>query len=247
MPAMNLLPNGYIRAVLFDLDDTLCHHRPRAGEIFNAYVASLGIPLNSEDVQRATRWEHYYFANSPEIRVDKQQHQNQTFEVNSFWISFSRRRLNVLGCSPAQATELAPQVAQYMIEHYHHDVFVPNDAYRLLDYLHQAGYILGTVSNRNHPYDHHLEALGLRQYFHFTLAGGEIQSFKPEPAIFEEALRRANTSPAETLYIGDNYFADIIGARRAGLWPVLYDPDGVFPEADCPTISSFDQLMTQLK
>ncbi len=246
---MSLSVNAQVRAVLFDLDDTLRHHRPRWGEAFNVYVASLGIPLHSEDIQRAARWEHYYFADSPESRADRQQYPNQshTFEVNAFWINFCRRRLIVLGCSPAQAAELAPQVNQYMLEHYHYDTFVPDDAHHLLAYLHQTGYILGTVSNRHHPYDHHLETLGLRHYFHFTLASGEIQAFKPDPAVFEEALRRANTSPAETIYIGDNYFADVIGARRVGLQAILYDPNGIFPEADCPTITSFDQVLALLR
>jgi FMN phosphatase YigB (HAD superfamily) len=46
-------------------------------------------------------------------------------------------------------------------------------------------------------------------------------------------------SPEQTLYIGDNYFADVVGARRAGLRPVLYDPKGLFHEPGCPVIASF--------
>jgi FMN phosphatase YigB (HAD superfamily) len=47
--------------------------------------------------------------------------------------------------------------------------------------------------------------------------------------------------------VGDNYFADVVGARRAGLQPVLYDPRALYPEADCPIITSFDQLIPVLK
>jgi putative hydrolase of the HAD superfamily len=54
-------------------------------------------------------------------------------------------------------------------------------------------------------------------------------------------------SAHETIYIGDNYYADVVGARRAGLRPVLYDPQGVFPEADCAIIKSFDELNSILK
>ena len=42
--------------------------------------------------------------------------------------------------------------------------------------------------------------------------------------------------------MGDNYFADVVGSLRAGLRPVLYDPNGLFPEAGCAVIQSFDQL-----
>jgi putative hydrolase of the HAD superfamily len=79
------------------------------------------------------------------------------------------------------------------------------------------------------------------------MAGGEVDSYKPEPGIFEHALQRGNVTAQETIYIGDNYFADVVGARRAGLRPVLYDPQGVFPGADCTTIKSFDELKSILK
>jgi len=87
----------------------------------------------------------------------------------------------------------------------------------------------------------------LRHHFDFTLAGGEVQSFKPERGIFDEGLRRAGTSASETMYVGDNYFADVVGSRRAGLWPVLYDPDIIFPDADCTTMRSFDELNSIIK
>ena len=49
------------------------------------------------------------------------------------------------------------------------------------------------------------------------------------------------------MYVGDNYFADVIGARRAGLRPVLYDPRGIYPDASCEVIASFDGLSKLLK
>ena len=68
--------------------------------------------------------------------------------------------------------------------------------------------------------------------------------YKPDPGIFKHALDRAKVSAQETVYVGDNYFADVVGSRRAGLQPVLYDPNSIFPEADCTVIKSFDELQT---
>jgi FMN phosphatase YigB (HAD superfamily) len=56
-----------------------------------------------------------------------------------------------------------------------------------------------------------------------------------------------NLSPKEAIYVGDNYYADVVGARRAGLQPVLYDPIGIFPDPDCATIKSFDELNSIIK
>jgi hypothetical protein len=47
--------------------------------------------------------------------------------------------------------------------------------------------------------------------------------------------------------VGDNYFADVIGSRRAGLTPILYDAQGIFPDADCATIKTFDELNSVIK
>ena len=80
-----------------------------------------------------------------------------------------------------------------------------------------------------------------------SLAGGEVDSYKPDPGLFNHALNRAHLAPNEAIYVGDNYFADVVGSRRAGLRPVLYDPDMIFPEADCITIRSFNELISTLK
>jgi FMN phosphatase YigB (HAD superfamily) len=235
-------PNG-IKSILFDLDGTLRHHLPSSGEVFTNYAISLGLPFGPEDRTRAARWEHYYFANSPEIKVD-----NILFkDEEKFWMTFGRRRLIVLGCSRAQAEELSPQISAHMRENHRPQVHVPEEAHTLLSDLKEAGYTLGVVSNREKPYHEQLEEMGLRDYFAFTLAAGEVKAYKPDRPIFEEALRRAGTSAPETMYVGDNYFADVVGSHRAGLRPVLYDPIRLFPDAGCPVIESFDQLPNLLK
>ncbi len=234
-------PNG-IKSILFDLDGTLRLHIPMGGEVFNNYALSLGLPLHPEDLTRAARWEHYYFANSPEIKTDSEKFNNQKFENDSFWINYGRRRLIVLGCSPAQAETLAPQFSAHMAENYKPQIYIPEGATTLLANLKDAGFVLGMVSNRSKPFDDELKEMGLREFFHFTMAGGDVNAFKPDRVIFDEAVKRAGTSASETMYVGDNYFADIVGSRRAGLQPVLYDPTGLFPDPNCPVITSFDQL-----
>jgi FMN phosphatase YigB (HAD superfamily) len=238
-------PTG-IKAILFDLDGTLRHHLPSGGEIFLNYAISLGFPISEEDRLRAARWEHYYFANSPDIKTDKIKFISQKFENDSFWINFARRRLIVMGCSPAQAVELAPQFSAHMVEAYKPQVHIPEEAPAILAGMKSAGYLLGMVSNRDKPFDDQLEEMGLRSYFDFTLAGGEVNAFKPERAIFDEALRRGGTNASETMYVGDNYFADVVGSLRAGLRPVLYDPTRIFPDAECAVIRSFEQLPSLL-
>jgi HAD superfamily hydrolase (TIGR01549 family) len=203
------------------------------------YVKCLGLQVPEANRIRAEHWVHYYFAHSSEIQAD-----SKMFEDDSkgFWVNFTQRRLIAFGMDQAQAIELAPRASDHMSEAYQPKVHVPEEVHVLLKFLQESGYMLGMVSNRDSPYREEMQKLKLDCYFQFFLAGGEIKSFKPDALIFERALELAGTSAQETMYVGDNYFADILGSQRAGLMPVLYDPISLFPEADCAVIKSFAEL-----
>jgi putative hydrolase of the HAD superfamily len=233
-----------IKAILFDLDGTLFHHLPSSGEIFLAYVKSLGLHISEEDRIRAEHWIHFYFAYSPELQADLKIFKDDS---KGFWINFTQRRLAASGILTTQAIELAPQVSAYMGEAYKPETHVPEDARALLKFLMESGYILGMVSNRDNPFQEEMQKMELDSYFQFFLAGGEVNSFKPDTFIFERALELSGTSAQETMYVGDNYFADIVGSQRAGLIPVLYDPISLFPDADCAVIKSFAEIPALLK
>ncbi|MDH5643693.1 MAG: HAD family hydrolase [Gemmatimonadota bacterium] len=236
--------NHSIKAIFFDLDGTLRHSVPEGGDIFNEYVLSLGFRANDEDRLRAARWEHHYWANSVDLRDDLLAHSGET---ENFWIEYSRRRLVALGVSTTQAIKLAPKASAHMGEMYKPESIVPQDVRAVLPELKQAGYFMAVVSNRNEPFHELLVSHDISEFFEFSLAAGEVDSYKPDPAVFIHALERANMRAEESLYVGDNYYADVVGARRAGLEPVLYDPTGIFPEADCATIKSFHELLSVIK
>ena len=238
-----LSPNG-IQAILFDLDGTLRHNRPDGGEIFIAHARALGLSFSEDDRLRGIRWEHHYWANSINLRADIEKYKE---EEPDFWKNYSRRHLVALGISPKQAVELAPILSQYMSENYKPVSTLADGAVGVLNQLKEAGFRLGVVSNRERPYEQEMDQLGIRSLFEFSLAAGEVQSYKPHPGIFEAALKRVETTPETTMYVGDNYFADVVGARRAGLRPVLYDPSGIYPDTDCAVIASFDELSKLLK
>jgi HAD superfamily hydrolase (TIGR01549 family) len=229
--------NG-IRAIFFDLDGTLRVSQPSGSDVFVEYAIQLGIPITVETRKLAARWEHAYFAMSPEIQQDDLDYPDEA----QFWLNFARRRLIALSVSPAEAQELAPQFNEYMRENYHSVSQVPDDGVWMLNELKAAGYPLAVISNRGAPFDEELEQLGIRHYFDYTLAAGEVGSFKPQAGVFAHALEQVGVQGKETLYVGDNYYADIVGARNAGLQALLYDPAGVFDEPDCPVIRSYREF-----
>ena len=236
--------NHRIKAVFFDLDGTLRHSVPSGGEVFTDYVITLGLPVSHEDRMRATRWEHLYWANSPDLRDDLIAHSG---ESEKFWIEYSRRRLVSLGAEPSWALSYAPKVSIHMGQEYRPESVIPDDVRRALVQLKEAGYRMAVLSNRSQPFQETLDTHTIGEFFDFAVAGGEVNAYKPDPGLFEHALQRANVTARETVYVGDNYFADVVGSRRAGLTPILYDPVGIFPEAECTTIKTFDELYSAIK
>ena len=233
-----------IKAIFFDLDGTLRHSVPSGGEVFTDYVISLGLPVVEEARLRAMRWEHLYWANSVDLRNDLLAH---SVETENFWIEYSRRRLLALGASEQWAAEFAPKTSVHMGEFYKPASIVPEDVRRALPELKESGYILGVISNRDKPFQDLLDEHGISEFFDFSMAAGEVNVWKPDPGIFEHGLQRARLAANEVVYVGDNYYADVVGSRGAGLQPVLYDPLGIFPDPDCATIKSFDELNSILK
>jgi putative hydrolase of the HAD superfamily len=228
-----------IKAIFFDLDGTLRHSVPSGGDVFTDYVRTLGFHITQDDRIRALRWEHLYWANSMDLRDDLLAHSGET---ENFWIEYSRRRLVALGVSPAQAREYAPNVSAHMGAEYRPESVIPDDVRNTLVQLKHMGYIMAVLSNRNESFVELLHEHNIGEFFDFSIPAGEVQVWKPDPGLFEHALRRAGVTARETVYVGDNYFADVIGSRRAGLTPVLVDPLGIFPDTDCITIRTFDEL-----
>jgi len=66
-----------------------------------------------------------------------------------------------------------------------------------------------------------LEQAGLAQTLEFILDSSEVGLEKPDPRIFLAATERLNLPPAACAYVGDIYEVDALGARSAGLEPIL--------------------------
>lgn len=230
-----------LAAVFFDLDGTLRTSRPSYVEAFYDFVRQLDPGLHFDSARRRSffRWTHYYWAQSPELQQDVVEFPERD---QAFWLHYTRRSLQAMGLSPEMAAELAPTVAAYMQEERHsEDVLLPG-ANEVLQTLQQAGLRLALLTNRTQLERSYLQELNLQDGFEVILAAGELNSYKPQPEIFLAALQRMSLAACQVVYVGDNYYADVIGARRAGIQPILFDPQQVFEEVDCPVITDLGEL-----
>lgn len=72
-----------------------------------------------------------------------------------------------------------------------------------------------------------LEQMGVMSYFDFVMASADYGIRKPDPLLFEIALRRMEVRPEEAWYIGNAVPIDCAGAAAAGMVPVWYAADDI--------------------
>ena len=99
------------------------------------------------------------------------------------------------------------------------------DTHSTLRELQRRGYLLGVVTNRiwgGQPFQEDLCVLGLDQYFPPDLmaVSGDLGVRKPNPAIFQHALKARQVSPEEAVMVGDSLSADVLGAQALGIFAI---------------------------
>ncbi|HEY2431876.1 MAG TPA: HAD family hydrolase [Vicinamibacterales bacterium] len=124
--------------------------------------------------------------------------------------------------------------------------YVPANVVPALEALRARGLRLVVVSNANGTLLAHMERLGLTSRFDDILDSQDEGVEKPDPRFFEIALARSGARKDATIHVGDLYHVDVVGARNAGLRGVLLDEANLRPDADCPRVSSLEELVTQI-
>jgi putative hydrolase of the HAD superfamily len=103
-----------------------------------------------------------------------------------------------------------------------------------LSFLDAQGYHMSVISNSDGRTAEVFRDLDLTDYFERIFDSCLLKIEKPDPAVFELALRELNLQPADALYIGDFFEVDVRGANRAGLGALHLDPLGLY--ADWPGV-----------
>jgi HAD superfamily hydrolase (TIGR01509 family) len=112
--------------------------------------------------------------------------------------------------------------------------------------LKDRGYTLGVVSNADGRVESFLRHVGITQYLDFVVDSAIVGVEKPNPRIFQIALDRAGVKPNEVVHVGDVYEVDIVGARAAGIEPIMIITSGSEAPPDVRVIRSFTELPSRL-
>lgn len=120
-------------------------------------------------------------------------------------------------------------------------------AKELLDYL-NGRYTMHIITNGFAEIQAvKMDSSEIAHYFTHVVTSENANAKKPNPLVFQYAMEISGTHASESLMIGDNYEADILGAKGVGLDTVFYNPQGQLVN-DPPTydIRHWKELMAIL-
>lgn len=114
----------------------------------------------------------------------------------------------------------------------------------LLDKLKIPTGVISNIGWSGQALAHRLAGLFPAHHFAFVLASSEYGICKPDPLLFRIALKKAGLPGEKVWFCGDDWEADIEGARGAGIFPVWYqtEPKGSPPDFPCLPVSHWRAL-----
>lgn len=214
-------PNKHV--VLFDCGETLVRLNPPKERIVANFLRERGTDVRTKDIKVAFRI------------VDFSLKQSVAFQKNprlkrDYLIKYNMELFKALGLSQSCERWTAMLFERFRI---YKKWSLFSDTVSSLDILKHSNFTLGIIANWDNTLLHLLEKLRIRPYFNLILSSMEVQTEKPDPEIFYRALDRLQVAANDTFYVGNEYETDVIGARKAGIEPILIDRRGTLPYADC--------------
>jgi putative hydrolase of the HAD superfamily len=208
--------------IFFDVGDTLIRAHPSWAGVYREGLAEMGIEATEKDLERALLEETQIGAWwNIEDRFEPTE-ENSWERIKNFDLAvLARMGLTDLDESAIRSIEnaFARRSAWYVYP----------DVSASLDVLKDAGIRMGVISNFVWGGPELIHALELARHFDALTVSARVGFQKPHRGIFEHALAALKVAPERAWHIGDSYKADVEGARRMGITPVLIDRHGGDP------------------
>lgn len=205
-----------IRHIFFDLDNTLWDHRKNAELTLNDLFERRGIQETHNILfdEFHTKYDEVNEDLWVKIRdglIDK-----DFLRKHRFYDTFMHFGVD------------DEELADFFEKHFLDEIINFNEliegTLEILDYLKAKGYRLHVVSNGFHEVTHRKVALsGLQPYFETIVSADDVPAMKPSEKIFRYALEQAKAEKEESIFVGDDWVADVKGAQNFGMEVIYFD------------------------
>lgn len=193
-----------IRAVLFDLDETLLDRTQSLHQFVQEQYQRFRPHFQQLSLEEY--WQRF-------VEVDAQ---GTVWKGELYQQLIAEEKITGIGCEELREDYLTRFADCCVGFPYLHETLAA---------LAAGGYALGIVTNGPSPFqERNIEALGIRPYFGAILVSEAEGVRKPEAEIFLRAAARLGVGVDEVVFVGDNPDADIAGAQACGMRAIWFSP-----------------------
>ena len=223
------------RAVFFDAGETLVHPHPSFPELVVEVLREAGHKVDPALIREKLHVVSDRFLQAAQA---KELWSTSADRSRKFWSDIYRTLLGEMGLPFGD--ELAGAFYRTFTDVTNYRLFP--DALPVLQRLQAEGLTLGVVSNFEEWLERLLESLAVVSFFEVRVISGVEGYEKPDLRLFEVALDRVGVEAAESVYIGDHPFFDTEPASALGMFAILIDRRGRYPDHAGPRLTTLDDL-----
>lgn len=228
-----------IQHIFFDLDNTLWDHRKNAyltlNEIFAREKVQEKYQLGFEEFHKE------YFTINENLwagirdgKIDKQYIRDHRFYDSFLFFGIDDK-------------ELSQKFENNFLDQIIENNELVEGAFDLLEYLAQKKYRLHILSNGFEEVTYRkCELSGIKNYFATITSADEINIRKPQPEIFEYALKKADAKKENSIIIGDDWIADVEGGLAFGMDAIFFDRFNDDFDAEVKTVKNLKEILDYL-
>ena len=203
-----------IKAMTFDLDDTLYDNRPVIRQVETQMVKWLHTHHPVSATQPLSWWH--------ELKLRLAQEDSWlTNDVTLWRYTQIEQGLLKLGYQPAEAKQAAKDAIAQVLR-LRSDFEVPEQAHKVMAELSNR---MPLVAITNGNVD--VEKIGLSQYFQLVLKAGPDGFAKPHAQMFDKAVSFLEVPAENILHVGDHLISDVQGAKLSGLQACWFNDQGM--------------------
>ncbi|SDM41421.1 HAD family hydrolase [Sediminibacillus halophilus] len=252
-----------LKAIMFDLDDTLLWDKRSVEEAFKATcltaakIYNIDPGLLEEKVRQQARelyagYETYSFTKNiginpfeglwGEFTEDEENFRKMNKLMPTYRKQAWTKGLEAVGIDDP---DLGVQLAEQFPQERKNSPFTYEETFPVLDQLHGKYQLLLLTNGSPDLQQSKLKLTPeIAPYFDHIVISGQFGSGKPDPTIFEHALKLLSLDKNEVIMVGDNLLTDILGASRAGIKSVWINRHGKETDEVVPDyeISHLDEL-----
>jgi HAD superfamily hydrolase (TIGR01662 family) len=201
-----------MKAIFFDLDETLYDHR---------HACRMGIRRLRDTYEELHPLSVEELENEFWVMLDQMYHDVLAGKVTAEASRAERlRRLFALCGSTVEEASLEAMVPLYQHAYHVSRRAVPG-ACELVAHFREQGYRIAVLTNGlTTGQTDKLRACGLLEQIDVMFTSQDVGVKKPDPLVFRTALDHFGIRPEETVMIGDSWESDVLGARAAGITPI---------------------------